>query len=97
VNVNLRLQLTCLLFSAICCRLCLFRVLLDESLFFFSIQPYRPFAIAVFFHEEWPSTPSGGTFHMTAAVTSFPLSKVAGRVLPLLSSLAGLFIYSLPE
>jgi hypothetical protein len=36
---------------------------------------------------------SGGDFHMTATVTSFPHSKVAGQGLPLLSSLAGLFIY----
>jgi hypothetical protein len=36
VNVCLRLQLTCLLLSAICCcRLCLFRVLLDACPFCF--------------------------------------------------------------
>jgi hypothetical protein len=34
---------------------------------------------------------------MTATVTSFPHSKVAGCVLPLLPSLASLFIYSLCE
>jgi hypothetical protein len=39
-------------------------------------------------------TPLWWKFHTTAAVTSFPLSKVAGWVLPLLPSPAGLFIYS---
>jgi hypothetical protein len=47
----------------------------------------------------WRSAPppSSRTFLMTATVTSFPLSKVAGRVSPHLPSLASLFIYSSPE
>jgi hypothetical protein len=42
-----------------------------------------------------PLPPSVGQCHTLATVTSFPLSKVAGQVLPLLPSLASLFIYSL--
>jgi hypothetical protein len=38
---------------------------------------------------------SGGAFQTSATVTGFPHSKVAGQGSPLLSSLAGLFIYSL--
>jgi hypothetical protein len=41
--------------------------------------------------------PSGGAFHRTATVTSFPCSKVAGRGPPLLPSLPGLFICSSRE
>jgi hypothetical protein len=37
---------------------------------------------------------SGGAFHTTATVASFPHSKVAGRVQPLLPFPASLFIYS---
>jgi hypothetical protein len=44
-----------------------------------------------------PSPLSGGTFNKIAAVISFPLSKVAGWVLLLLPSLAGLLNYSSPE
>jgi hypothetical protein len=46
---------------------------------------------------DCPSPPLHWSFHITAAVTSFQLHKVAGRVLPLLPSLATLFIYSSPE
>jgi hypothetical protein len=48
----------------------------------------------------WGSAPpplSDGAFHMTATVTSLPLSKFAGQVPPLLPSLASLFIYSSHE
>jgi hypothetical protein len=41
--------------------------------------------------------PSSAAFHMTAAVTSFPHSKVAGWGPPLLPSPSGLFIYSSHE
>jgi hypothetical protein len=44
-----------------------------------------------------PSPLSSGAFHTTAAVTSFPIFKVAGRVPLLLPFLASLFIYSLPK
>jgi hypothetical protein len=42
-----------------------------------------------------PSALSSGMCHTLAAVTSFPLSKVTGQVLPLLPSLSGSFFYSL--
>jgi hypothetical protein len=50
VKVYLRLPLTCLLLSAICCcRLCLFRVLLDACPFCFLQYTALPtFAIAIF-------------------------------------------------
>jgi hypothetical protein len=43
---------------------------------------------------ECPSPPSGGAFHMTATVTSFLHSKVAGWGPPLLPSPSSLFIDS---
>jgi hypothetical protein len=52
---------------------------------FSSIQPYTPGAIAVFFYYlefAWGGSPpplSGVTFHMTATVTSLPLSKHTGE------------------
>jgi hypothetical protein len=49
---------------------------------------YLQFAWGIALH------PSSGAFHTTATVTSFPCPKVAGWGLPLLPSLAGLFIYS---
>jgi hypothetical protein len=49
---------------------------------FSSIQPYPPFANAVFLitvcMEKCPS-PSSGTFLMTATVTSFPSPRLVGR------------------
>jgi hypothetical protein len=49
----------------------------------------------VYLQFMWGSAPCpGGAFHRTATVASFPHSKVAGRVLQLLPSPAGLFIYS---
>jgi hypothetical protein len=67
---------------------------------FSSIQPYPPVAIAVFLNLEftWGGAPpslSHGACHTLTAVTSLPLSKVAGQVPPLLPSPASLFIYSL--
>jgi hypothetical protein len=99
MNVYLRLQLTCLLLSAICCyRLCLFRVLLDACPFYFLQYTALPtFCNCRLFCMRSSPLPLCGTFHTTAAVISFPLSKVAGQVWPLLPSLASLFIYSLPE
>jgi hypothetical protein len=47
--------------------------------------------------EKCPSLTSCGAFLTTATVMSFPLSKVAEWVPPLLPSLACLFIYSLHE
>jgi hypothetical protein len=60
-------------------------------------SPTHHLQLPSFLHEEWLSPHSGGTFHMTAAVTSFPLFKVAGRVQLLLPSLSSLFIYVSPE
>jgi hypothetical protein len=50
----------------------------------------------VYLQFAWGSNPPtpGGAFHRTATATSFLLSKIAGRVLPLLPSPASLFIYS---
>jgi hypothetical protein len=45
-------------------------------------------------HGEVPLPLSSGAFLMTATVTSFPYSKVAGWGPPLLPSLASFFIYS---
>jgi hypothetical protein len=42
-------------------------------------------------------SPSGGAFLTTATVTSFPLSKIAGPGLPLLSSLSCLFTVHMRE
>jgi hypothetical protein len=63
-------------------------------------SPYLPVSIAVFFHYlefTWGGAPpplSSGACHILAAVTSFPLSKVAGQIPLFLPSLTG-FIYSL--
>jgi hypothetical protein len=63
-------------------------------------SPYLPVSIAVFFHYlefTWRGAPpplSSGACHILAAVTSFPLSKVAGQIPLFLPSLTG-FIYSL--
>jgi hypothetical protein len=89
----------CLLLSAICCcRLCLFKVLLDSCPFCFLQYTALPaFCNCRLFcvRSGLPPCHSGDAFHTTATVTSFPLSKVAGQVLLLLPSLASLFIYSL--
>jgi hypothetical protein len=67
---------------------------------FSSIEPYLPVAIAVFFYYLeylWGGAApplSSGTCHTLATATSFPLSKFAGQVPPLLPSLASLYIYS---
>jgi hypothetical protein len=99
VNVYLRLHLACLLLSAICCcRLCLFRVLLDACPFCFLQHTALPIFCNCRLLFAWGvSPPSSGTFHTTATVTSFPLSQVAGLMPLLLPSLAVLFIYSSPE
>jgi hypothetical protein len=108
VNVYLRLRLTCLLLSVICCRLCLFRVLLDACPFCFLQYTALPafcnccliYLFIYFFTVPMGSGPLpllDGAFHTTTTVTSFPLSKVAGWLPPLLPSLAGLLIYSLRE
>jgi hypothetical protein len=63
-------------------------------------MPHLPSAASLFIYSssgEVPLPPSGGAFHMTMAVTSFLLSKVAGQGPPVLPSPAGLFIYSLCE
>jgi hypothetical protein len=44
-----------------------------------------------------PLSGEGEAFHMTATVTNFPLSKVAGQGSPLLSSLASLFTVHVRE
>jgi hypothetical protein len=60
-------------------------------------SPKSHLQLQSFLSEEWPSPHSGGAFHMTAAVTSFPLHKLAGQVQLLFPSLASLFIYISPE
>jgi hypothetical protein len=63
VNIYLRLQLTCLLLSAICCcRLCLFRFLLDACPFCFlqytALPAFCNCSLFFFFYSsygEWPS------------------------------------------
>jgi hypothetical protein len=105
VNVYLRLWLTCLLLSAICCcRLCLFRVLLDACSYCILLYTALPaFSIVIFFFYlqfTWGlplSPPPVELSTEQAAVTSFPLSKVAVWVPPLLPSQANLFFYSSPE
>jgi hypothetical protein len=107
VNVYLRLQLTCLLLSAICCcHLCLFRVLLNAFPFcFLQYTALRAFCnchLFFFFNLQfsWRSAPSpASTGAFLTDSHSYKLSplQVAGWLPPLLPSLAGLFIYSLPE
>jgi hypothetical protein len=77
----------------------LFRILLNMCLFcFLQYTALPPICnCPLFCMRSGPPPVSGGAFYTTVAVTSFPLSKVAGRVLLLLASLAGLFIYNLPE
>jgi hypothetical protein len=65
-----------------------------------AVASFLPPPACLFIHslpEGLPLFPSSGAFHMTATVTTFPLSKVAGQVLPLLPSPACLFIYRSPE
>jgi hypothetical protein len=58
---------------------------------------YSPFLFRVVSGECPSPFLSGGAFHMTASVTRFLCSKVAGWGPPFLPSLAALFIYSLSE
>jgi hypothetical protein len=85
MNVYLRLGLTCLLLSAICCcRLCLLRILLDACCFCFLQYAVLPAFcnFHLFFiyslRGECPPLHSCGVFHRTATVTSLPLSKHTG-------------------
>jgi hypothetical protein len=82
VNVSLRLQLTCLVLSAICCyRLCLFRVLLDTCPFYFlqcTVLPSFCNCSLFLLRVAWGGAPppvSRGVSHTLAAVTSLPFSK----------------------
>jgi hypothetical protein len=86
VNVYLRLQLTCLLLSTICCcSLCLFRVLLDICSFCFLQYTALSFAIAAFFliyslHGVWPSPSLRWSFpHDSCCYKPFPLQAHWGR------------------
>jgi hypothetical protein len=83
LNVYLRLRLTCLLLSAICCcRLCLLRVLLDTCPFCFLQYTALPtFSnCSLFFYLEFrsgcaPPPLSWGACHTSATVTILSLSK----------------------
>jgi hypothetical protein len=83
VNVYLKLWLMCLLMLAICCcRLCLFRILLDAFPFCFLQYTALPaFCNCIlFFYLEftWGGAPppvSCRACHTSAAVTSLPFSK----------------------
>jgi hypothetical protein len=104
VNVYLRLWLTCLLLSAICCcRLCLFRVFLDACPFCFlqytALPAFCNCHLFLYLQFVWGEAllPLQWSFPHDSHCCKLPLSKVAGRVLLLLPSLASLFIYSLLE
>jgi hypothetical protein len=95
VNVYLRLQLTCLLLSAICCcRLCLFTVLLDACPFCFLQYTALPaFFLQFVLGVALPCSP---VEHATLQLPleAFPSPSTLGEVVPLLPSLAHVFIYS---
>jgi hypothetical protein len=63
------------------------------------MRPHPTSPRLVYLQFAWGSAPpsSSGDFHMTATVTSFPCSKIAGQGSSLLRSLAGLFINSSHE
>jgi hypothetical protein len=80
VNVYQRLQLTCLLLSAIgCCRLCLLRVLQDACPFCFLQYTALPtFCNCHLFCMRSGPPPLQCAFHTSAAVISLPISKHTG-------------------
>jgi hypothetical protein len=104
VNVYLRLQLTCLLLLAICCcRLCLFRVLLDTCPFCFLQYSALPafcncrLYLFIYLQFMWGVALPFSPVELSTSqllLQAFPSPITLGKVAPLLPSPAHLFTYS---
>jgi hypothetical protein len=102
VDVYLRLRLTCLLLSAICCcRLCLFRVLLDTCpicfLQFTALPAFCNCHLFFYLQFVWGVGPSHSPVELSTRqvlLQDFPSTSTLTEVVTLLPSLVGFSISS---